>query len=213
VRRFGKLLVIGIVGLLVLCVVVSVTAYVGKGTTPQTARQPTANAPAAQAATPAPVAAVTAIPAAPAVTAAPTAAPQAATVGQDVKVGDVRWKVLSAKDEGKTLKSDNQFIKDKTTVGKWIRLRVEIENQSKDQLLVTGVDLKDDQDRTFKASSEVYAGFIPNEEACALSQLNANVPKTCQFLYELPADAKGLQAIVGDLKPFGAKDVAIQIGL
>jgi hypothetical protein len=206
-------MVIGIVGLLGLCVIIGVIANLGKGAPAQTAARPTANAPVAQAATSAPVAAVTAAPAAPAVTAAPTAAPQAATVGQDVKVGDVRWKVLSAKDEGKTLKSDNQYIKDKTTAGKWIRLRVEVENQSKDQLLVTGVDLKDDKDRTFKASSEVYAGFIPDTESCPLAQLNANVPKTCQFLYELPADAKGLHAIVGDLKPFGAKDAAITLGL
>jgi len=132
-------------------------------------------------------------------------------LGQDVKVGDVRWKVLDAKDEGQTLKSTNQFIDPKKTAGKWVRVRMEIENQSKDPLSFTSVDLTDGQGRTFHSSSDASM-FVPTDESCTLSQLSANVPKSCQAIFELPADAKNLKLVVGDLKPLGADDVPIDLG-
>jgi hypothetical protein len=194
-------------GCLVLVGVVVVLGVIGAalGTRGGSASQPTAAAlpgatqPTAQEAT-----------APPAATAAPTA--QAATVGQDVRVDEVRWKVLEAEALGKQLKSTNQFIKDKTTSGQFVRVRFELENLSKDLLTFAGLDLVDDQGRTFKPSSDVI-GFIPSEELCVLENLNPNVAKTCTAIYEVPANATGLKAQVGDLKLLGNQSALIDLGL
>jgi len=133
-------------------------------------------------------------------------------VGQDVLVGDVRWKVLSAVDEGQQLKSRFESDDPKPTVGKWVRVRFEIENMSKAELDFTGVDLTDEQGRTFQRARGTYS-YVPNEEDCSYEQLNANVPKTCQLVFELPGDAVGLKMIVGDLELLDVDEAAIDLGL
>lgn len=138
-------------------------------------------------------------------------APAAYPVGQDVQVGEVRWKILEAKDEGQTLKSGNQFIKDKTTGGKFVRVKFEMENLSKDMLSFAGLDLVDAENRTFKPFSEGFQ-FVPTDQACVLENLNPNVPKACEVIYELPGNATGVKAKVGDLKIFGNKEALIDLG-
>jgi hypothetical protein len=148
----------------------------------------------------------------PAGDAAATAAPTAYGVGEDVRVDEVRWKILEAADLGKTLKSTNQFVKDKNTAGRFVKVRFELENLSKDMLTFAGLDLVDDQGRTFKASGDAFQ-FIPNEEACVLENLNPNVAKSCTAIYEVPANATGLKAQAGDLKILGNKTELIDLGL
>lgn len=142
----------------------------------------------------------------------PTAAPEAFTVGQDVQVDEVRWKILEAADLGQTLESDNQFIDDKSTSGRFVQVRFELENLSKDMLSFTGIDLQDADKRTFKPSTDMI-GFIPEEQYCIFENLNPNVAKTCTAIYEVPANASGLQAKVGDLKLFGGAEALINLGL
>ncbi|HJZ50524.1 MAG TPA: DUF4352 domain-containing protein [Roseiflexaceae bacterium] len=148
----------------------------------------------------------------------PTAAPAATTaakayaLGQDVQVDQVRWNVKEATDLGNTLKSTNQFVKDKTTSGRFVKVRFEIENLSKDLLTFAGLDLVDNQGRTFKPSSEAFQ-FIAPEESCLLENLNPNVAKTCTAIYEVPANAAGLQAQAGDLKLLGNASALIDLGL
>lgn len=142
---------------------------------------------------------------------APTSAPLPA-IGDNVQVGNVRWKVLEVSDEGQTLKG-NDLTEDKSTVGKWFRLRLEVENLSKDQLQFSDVEIVDSQDRTFKHSDDfdVYLR-VPEGERCSfLAQLNPNLPKSCTLFFELPADAQGLQAKVGDLVVFTSKEALIQL--
>lgn len=138
-------------------------------------------------------------------------APAAYTVGQDVQVGEVRWKILEAKDEGQTLKSDNQFIQDKTTGGKFVRVKFEMENLSKDMLSFAGMDLVDSENRTFKPYTEGLQ-FVSQGQFCILENLNPNVPKPCEVIYEVPANATGVKAKVGDLKIFGADEALIELG-
>lgn len=133
-------------------------------------------------------------------------------VGQDVKVGDVRWKVLEAKDAGNTLPKTD-ITKEKKSNGKYVIVRIEVENQSKDGLSFSSVDIKDDQDRTFQQSTDFDVSMhIPTDEHCTLEQLNANLPKTCTMIYEVPASAKGFKANVGDLKAFTNDDAWIDLG-
>jgi hypothetical protein len=139
----------------------------------------------------------------------PTPAP---IVGQDVLVGEVRWKMLEAQDLGNQLVSDNQFIEPLNTAGKFIRVRFEIENRSKDMQSFIGFDLVDSQGREFTSSSDALM-FIDNSETCILENLNPNLPITCMVIYEVPADATGLKAYVGDLSMFGGAEAKIELGL
>lgn len=140
---------------------------------------------------------------------APTAAP---AIGQDVFVDEVRWKILSAEDLGNKLTDDNQFTKDLTTSGKFIKVRFEIENRSKDMLSFAGLDLIDSKGRKYTRSSDAYM-IIGSEESCMIENLNPSITKVCTQIYEVPTDATGLQADAGDLKIFGASHTPIGLGL
>lgn len=133
-------------------------------------------------------------------------------VGEDVRVGDVRWKVTEVVDEGPTLTSDNQFIEDKNTSGKFIRVTFDIENLGGEVKTFTGMDVVDGQGREFKRSSDVFS-FIPQDQGCALENLNPNIVKTCQAIYEVPGDATELKAFVGDLSLLGGDEAFISLGL
>ena len=142
-------------------------------------------------------------------TAIPTPLP---AIGQDVKFDKVRWKITSAQDLGNKLKSGNELIEDKTTAGRFIKIRFEIENLSNDNLYFTDFDLVDDQNRTYKSSSDVLL-FIPSNEMCMLQNLNPNIPKTCTSIFEVPANARNLKAQVNDFGALFSKKVLIDLGL
>lgn len=138
----------------------------------------------------------------------PTSPP---TIGQDVNVGEIRWKFLEATDIGQELKSDNQFIESKTTGGKFVKIRFEIENLGTDAVSFTGIEILDNKARTFKPYQDRLF-FIEDNEQCIFLQLNPNLAKTCTEIFELPADATGLKISVGDLQLFG-DDAVIDLGL
>jgi len=119
-------------------------------------------------------------------------------VGADVKIGDITWKVLSAKDAGNVIKSNNQFIKDATTSGTFIVARYQVTNGGSKEVFYQAPDLLDSAKRKFGSSTDVYF-FIPDDERCFLQKLNPGITKTCQAAYEVPADAKGLTAQITGL--------------
>jgi len=123
-------------------------------------------------------------------------------IGQDVVVGKVRWKVLEAQDLGDQLESDNQFIDPLTTSGRFILVRLEVENNATESRTFTEGDITDDQGRTFGNNSDAIP-FIEDGELCVLEQINPNITKICTAIYEVPGDASGLKLVVGDLAPFG----------
>jgi hypothetical protein len=141
----------------------------------------------------------------------PTQAPAAQKVGDEIIVGEVRWKVLEAKTLGQELKSSNEFIKPKTTSGKFVLVRLEVENRKSEAATYAGIDLVDSKDRTFQRYAE-QVGFIPEEETCILESLNPNISRTCTEIFELPGDAQGVKAKLGDLAVFGSKETLVDLG-
>ena len=136
-----------------------------------------------------------------------------AKVGEDVRVDEVRWHVLSAEDLGDTLSSSNRFVDSKTTAGRFIQVRFEIENLSNDLLSYGGLDLVDNRGREYASYSESFM-FLPDEEECSfIENLNPNIPKICTVIYEVAADAAGLKIVVSDLKIFGSDEKEIDLGL
>lgn len=134
------------------------------------------------------------------------------TVGQNVIVDKVRWKILSVDNLGNRVASTNSFIKDKVTSGKFIKVHFEIENRSKDMLSFAGLDLIDSKGRKYTRSSESFPG-IESDETCFIENLNPNITKTCVHVFEVPADATGLKASVGDLKILGDAEALIDLGM
>lgn len=137
--------------------------------------------------------------------------PAPATIGQDLIADQVHWKVLEAKDLGQELKSENEFMEPKTTSGKFILVRFEVENRKNEALTYAGIELVDNKDRTFGNYDEQF-GFIPDGESCVLEQLNPNISRICSEIFEVPADAAGLRAKLGDLELFGGEEVQVELG-
>ena len=141
------------------------------------------------------------------------------SVGEDVKVKDIRWKVISAEDKGDTLKGTDSkypdYEKDKKATGnsKFIKLTMEVENQSKDMKSVSDLKIKDDQGREFTHSSDVISWIPEDKEIFILSNLNPNVTQQFIDYYEVPKDAKGFKITVGDLEMFSNKSAEINLGI
>ena len=136
-----------------------------------------------------------------------------AKMGEDVRVDEVRWRVLSAEDLGNTLSSSNMFVDSKTTAGRFVRVRFEIENLSNDLLTYGGVDLVDNRGREYIAYSEAFMFLLDGENCYFITNLNPNIPKICTVIYEVAADAADLKIVVSDLRIFGSGEKEIDLGL
>jgi len=140
-------------------------------------------------------------------------------VNQDVRVGDVRWKVLEVKDLGSRLKGSQSrystFQEDVITTGKFIKVRFEVENLGKELKSVTWLRLVDSQSREYVPYSGVSAWIPEKEDLFLIENLNPNIPKTLAVIFDVAKDASGLKFRATDLRVLGAgvKEVLIDLGL
>lgn len=138
-------------------------------------------------------------------------------VGEDVRVSDVRWKLLSAKDRGDTLKASESryasIAKNKTTSGKFVEINMEVENLGTEMKSVTNLTLVDGKNREYTSSSDTSEWVPEGKELFLLSNLNPNVPQQFTAIYEVPSDASSLKVKVGDLKLLDNKQAAISLGI
>lgn len=139
--------------------------------------------------------------------------------GEDVQVGEVRWKLIEAENRGSVLKASESkysgIAKDKTANGggKFIQVTVEVENLGKEMKSVSNLKLVDNQGREFTSSSDTSEWVPEGKELYIVSNLNPNVSQEFVDIYEVPADAEGLKLKVGDLAVFGNKEAEIDLGL
>lgn len=138
----------------------------------------------------------------------PTPIPQ---IGQDVILGELRWRIVKAESLGSELISDNQFIDPKTTTGKFVAVYFDVENLGKDPTSFFGVDLVDSAEREFGAFDEGFM-FVPNELQCTLAKMNPNLPISCMVIFEVPSDATGLKLKVTSQSAFGS-EALVELGL
>ncbi len=138
-------------------------------------------------------------------------------VGEDVRVGDVQWKLLSAKDRGNTLKASESryatIATNKTTSGKFVEITIEVENLGSDMKSVTNLTLVDDKNREYTSSSDTSEWVPEGKELFLLSNLNPNVPQQFTAIYEVPADASALKVKVGDLELLDNEEATINLGV
>jgi len=110
------------------------------------------------------------------------------------------------KDRGnKLLAKDSRYsviAKDKISSGRFIEVKLVVENRGKDLATITSPKLLDDKGREFTDISFQVMEWIPeNMGFYLLENLNPNLPKELIAFYEVPTDATGLQLKVGVWKP------------
>ena len=131
-------------------------------------------------------------------------------VGEDVRVGDVRWKVLGAKDLGNKL--PDKFGGTKKTPGRFIGVAIEVENLSKDPLTFMERKLCDKDGRTFSSLPDAV-WYFGDATVFILENINPNVPRRFAQVYEVPHDASDFVVLVSNLELLLYNESAIGIGL
>jgi hypothetical protein len=131
-------------------------------------------------------------------------------IGEEVIVGDVKWKVLKAWIPTQ-LTNYSGPVK---TSGKFLVINVVVENLGRDLKSVTDLKVVDDRNREFISYSGSFGlNNLGADALYLLSNLNPNVPYTFADVYEIPADAKGLTLRVGDLEFLGSDEGIVDLGL
>jgi len=137
------------------------------------------------------------------------------SINQNVKVGDVRWRLISVKDRGNILKSYESryptIAEDKKTTGRFIEITMEVENLGTEMKTVSNLKIVDDRNREFTSSSDVSEWISEGKELFILSNLNPNMPQQFADIYEVPVDAVGLKIKVGDLTFWGDEEALINL--
>jgi hypothetical protein len=113
----------------------------------------------------------------------------AVDLNADVKVGDLVYTVTEARSET-TLTDDNGIYEPKTAQGKYVIVHYTVRNEGKEMRSVWGLELVDDQGRSFQETTMI--GFVPDDEECIFTTMNPGLSETCTKIFEVPADAAGL---------------------
>lgn len=139
--------------------------------------------------------------------------PKEVGLNQEMTIGNTKWKVLSVKNLGQNLKSDNMFMEDQKTSGKFIQVEVGIENIGTESTSVRGMKMVDNQNREFNHFDSAYL-FLPDDKSpYSVGDLNPNIPRSYMDIYELPTDASGLRLKVEDLKTYEGAYGYVNLGI
>ena len=126
--------------------------------------------------------------------------------GEDVRVGRVRWRVISAEDLGNELKGNGNK---ETTEEHFIQVRFRFQNVGSETLKFGGVPLRDNLGREYAHLSGRWK-YVPVDEACSGGgflglgdfRLKPNILTTCTTIYEVAEDATGLIFVASDLEGY-----------
>ncbi len=123
------------------------------------------------------------------------------SINDTVKVNNIEWTLLSAKNSGKYLKSNNFMENDKKTAGTFIKVSYKVNNKGNEEyspnmFIERNIPvLVDGQGRVFKEIESVYA-FL--NEGCVSPNMASDISiqpgfsKTYYMIFEIPEDAKNL---------------------
>jgi len=133
-------------------------------------------------------------------------------IGDVVKFDDSEWIVLSAKNKGKRIKSNNQFQKDAVTEGKFIIVHYKVTNlTNKEERILNSPKLIDSKGREF-TDYDMQSIYIPeNGKTISLESLPSSMPKKLWAVYEVPKDATGLKFQTRSMSAWGSKKL-VELG-
>lgn len=111
-------------------------------------------------------------------------------VENELVVGDANIKVIKSQ-EKKVLKSNNQFINDAKTKGKFVRLDVEITNTGDKAKLFNNSAFKliDDQGREFETTNNMDVMTIIDNDVF-LREINPDMSIEGTLIFEVPSDVE-----------------------
>jgi hypothetical protein len=129
----------------------------------------------------------------------PTALPDTYSEGEDVLVGDIRWRLSSAENKGQIQPPGDE---ETTTTFTKFEVRLHVENLGNSPITFRNVQLVDAQGQPFEAVNRYEAGAdIPPEERCSQDTLLPHEPRVCTMMFEVSSDATGLMVRVDDQIP------------
>lgn len=122
----------------------------------------------------------------------------AAELGIETTVNDVRWTIIEAADVTADLGDDL------SPEGKLIGVRFTVENLTGEPLTMLGLELTDDAGNSYSYLSDGLQ-FIEEAEACETETIEPESSVTCTAIYDVAADADELRAVVTDLNMLGGE--------
>lgn len=123
-------------------------------------------------------------------------------VGVDVYIDQIRWNVAEARNRGQHMEPDSEFDDPKDTPGKFIFVRFWLENQRNEPAEYRPPIMLDGQGRRYEQMDEMYQ-YINTDHWCSWSDtLNPRVPRECEIVFEIAADASSLRLAVNNLPDF-----------
>lgn len=132
--------------------------------------------------------------------------------GDIVVNNEVRWKILEAQVIGPKLELEDGSVKPLEADGAFVGVRFELQNVSQNPLTFLGMALVDDKKKEYNYLADALP-FVVEEEACETVNLEPEQTQTCTAIYDVPADANGLAAVVTDLNLAGGQQEAVPLGI
>lgn len=133
-------------------------------------------------------------------------------VDEDVRVGDMCWRVLSVEELGQELR--NEEGETATTEGRFVKVQFGLLNLGSETLGYTGVILQDGANRKYSHFGERLE-FIDDGLECPPSlipprtySLKPNTPTICTAIHEVPGEAERFVLLVSDLEGFEIVPIA-----
>ena len=133
-------------------------------------------------------------------------------VDEDVRVGDMCWRVLSVEELGQELRNEEGEIA--TTEGRFVKVQNSLLNLGSETLGYSGVILQDSANRRYSHFGERLK-FIDDEQECPPAlipprtfSLKPNTPTICTAIHEVAAEAEKFVLLAYDLEGFEIVPIA-----
>ncbi|MFQ5493693.1 MAG: DUF4352 domain-containing protein [Candidatus Dojkabacteria bacterium] len=132
--------------------------------------------------------------------------------GEPAKMEDLVWTVVSARDEGDTMRAQNDFLEDcVSTSGKYVSVTFSIKNNSKDAVNLVDINIVDSAGREYEEATTVFS--CTGSTTVFFEKVNPGLTETFTTVFEVPSDAKGLLLQVGNLELFQPQFSYIELGI
>lgn len=127
-------------------------------------------------------------------------------VGDAFETGDLGVTIVEV-EEKKEFKSDNQFIKDVVTEGKFIAVTAKLTNNDTKARTFSAMQFKiiDDKDREFETLTSGELMMILGDDDLFLESCNPGMSRTGVFVFEVPEDTESYSLKVYSGTGFAAK--------
>ena len=132
-------------------------------------------------------------------------------VDEDVRVGDMCWRVLSVEELGQELR--NEEGKKETTEGRFVQVQFQLLNLGSRTLGYGGVKLEDSDGRKYTHFGERLE-YIDDEVECPPSlipprtyALNPNTPTTCTAILDVARGSERFALLASDLEGYEAATI------